>query len=256
MSLKRAFRRIGKVVKKVAPLAAVAGLGILAGPAGVGLGQRLLGGLSRIGKGSVKLAAPIIEAAARGQEQQSAASPGFDQSDAALPAEQRFVGGGFGRHRGRFSRTLSSSFSNEGEFAEPATFSNGAQPMSLLGTALKLPAVRNILTGAAGSVLGSRMDRALPSLPGAGRMGFKVPMPATRGTEFRTGGGFGGQFDSMGFRRKSKRINPTNVKALRRALRRVEGFVKLEKRVDKILRRAAPAARTARKSGFVKSRRR
>jgi hypothetical protein len=55
------------------------------------------------------------------------------------------------------------------------------------------------------------------------------------------------------------RMNPTNVHALRRALRRVEGFVRIEKRVDKILGRAAPRraiSTAAKKSGFVRSRKR
>lgn len=74
----------------------------------------------------------------------------------------------------------------------------------------------------------------LAALPGAGVV--------------RTGG-------PLMFGRKRKRINPTNVHALRRALRRVEGFIKIEKRVDAIVSRAGRAASRSRKSGFVRSRR-
>lgn len=54
--LKRAVRKVGKVVKKAAPLAAVAGLGFALGPAGAGVGARILGGLGRAAKGAVKVA--------------------------------------------------------------------------------------------------------------------------------------------------------------------------------------------------------
>jgi hypothetical protein len=56
-------------------------------------------------------------------------------------------------------------------------------------------------------------------------------------------------------KRKRRRMNPTNVHALRRALRRAEGFIKIEKRVDKIVQRAARAAGGARRHGFVRSKR-
>lgn len=92
------------------------------------------------------------------------------------------------------------------------------------------------------SLPAATMARTLSALP-------QLPRP---GAGFRTGGGF----PANGFRmRKRRRTNPTNVHALRRALRRVEGFIKIEKRVDKILRRVAPKARTASKVGFVRKRR-
>lgn len=255
MSLKRLFRR--KTLRKIIKVGAVVGAGFLLGPAGAGAGARILGGLTRVGKGIGKMAAPVIDAATREQEQQAAAEPAFDQGHAAIPPEQRFTRQ-FGRHRPRFV---------DGAFEEPTTvsematvssaFSNrGVAPMSLL------PAIGGVLPGA-GRVLGSVLTSALAkklgrsaavaTATGAGfQLGTSIPRAAF--PKFTTGGGFPA-LTSTGMR-KSKRINPTNVKALRRALRRVEGFVKLEKRVDKILRRAAPAARQARRSGFVKSRRR
>lgn len=86
---------------------------------------------------------------------------------------------------------------------------------------------------------------------------------------FTTGSGFGGFTDlpplssdmtvipgmDLGVGtgpRKRRRMNPTNVHALRRSLRRVEGFVRLEKRVDKIVNRVARSSGRARKSGFVR----
>lgn len=77
---------------------------------------------------------------------------------------------------------------------------------------------------------------------------------ARPGTGFRTGGGFPALTGAtVGFR-KRRRTNPTNVRALQRALRRVEGFIRIEKRVDKILRKVAPRARAASRVGFVKRR--
>lgn len=238
MSLKRALRRLGKVVKKVAPLAAVAGLGFALGPAGAGIGQRILGGLGRVVKTGAKLAAPVLDAAVRGQTQQSAASPGFDQASSATPDD--YVRGP-GRHRARFSGALP-----EPVEVEPVSRFAGGSDMSLQGSLTKLVTQRltqrlsksgqGFLSVGATSGYGRQASKppAVVSLPGVGA--------------FRTGG------TMESFRPRSKRINPTNVKALRRALRRVEGFVKLEKRVDKILRHAAPAARSSRKSGFVKKR--
>lgn len=260
MSLRRTFKRLRKVVRKVAPLAAVAGLGFALGPAGVGVGQRILGGLGRAARGAGKLAAPVVEAVARGAEQQSAASPAFDQSDAALPAEQDF-GPGFGRHRPRFARTLGTT---------AATFSEEEPSMSLLSNngGGVLPGIGRVIGSVLSAKLQQRMAPKLTPVASSFQFGtggalppgvFPRPSIATSQRVLRTATGF---TTGMGFPapfvvgRRSKRINPTNVKALRRALRRVEGFVKLEKRVDKILRRAAPAARTARRSGFVKSRKR
>lgn len=59
-----------------------------------------------------------------------------------------------------------------------------------------------------------------------------------------------------GAKRKRRRMNSTNVHALRRALRRVESFVKIEKRVDKIVNRTARASGAARRHGFVRGGRR
>lgn len=90
---------------------------------------------------------------------------------------------------------------------------------------------------------------------------MSVPRLATLpGAGFVTGGSFGtsssGQsFVNGGMRKKRRTTNPTNVKALRRALRRVEGFVKIEKRVDKIVNKLGRSRRTANRSGFVKRKR-
>lgn len=53
---------------------------------------------------------------------------------------------------------------------------------------------------------------------------------------FGAGGGFGDG-------KKRRRMNPANGKALTRALRRVESFQKIQKRIEKAMRRACPPAR-------------
>jgi hypothetical protein len=96
--------------------------------------------------------------------------------------------------------------------------------------------------------------RALATLPSSVRPGVGTLAPISRASiPSRLRITSSGSIVTAG---KRRRQNPINVHALRRALRRVEGFVKIEKRVDKILRRVAPKARVARKVGFVKSRRR
>lgn len=70
----------------------------------------------------------------------------------------------------------------------------------------------------------------------------------TSGLPMELGGGVSG--------RRRRRMNPTNVHALRRSLRRVEGFVKLEKRVDKIVNRLSRSSRSARAHGFIRKKRR
>jgi hypothetical protein len=233
----RLSKKLKKFVRKAAPIAAVVGLGFALGPAGAGIGKRILGGLGRVAKTGAKLAGPVVQSVLQGQSQQSTASPGFDQSTAAIPDEQVFTRG-LGRHRPRFAGTLP-----EPVEAEPVSrFASGGKSMSLTGSLQKLAA----------SSLQKRLGKqiGLPLLTTPVPFTSRVPQITLPGAgAFRTGG----TMEQFG-RPRSKRINPTNVKALRRALRRVEGFVKLEKRVDKILRRAAPAARTARKSGFVKRR--
>jgi len=128
------------------------------------------------------------------------------------------------------------------------------------------------------SNVGQQLTGTLLSRIGQGSQITNVPrlmamgggVPALPGG-FTTGGGFGGGATMRTGARRRKLTpderrarglkpyitrNPTNVHALRRALRRVEGFIKIEKRVDRILRKVAPKARQAQRVGFVKSRRR
>lgn len=124
--------------------------------------------------------------------------------------------------------------------------------MSLLGT------IGNI----AGTLLAQRSAamNSSPAMVGRAFPGTQLRLPQlpAPGAGYKTGGQFGTTSSGrtyVGGMRKRRRTNPTNVRALRRALSRVEGFIRIEKRVDKILRKVAPRARAAAHVGFVKRKR-
>lgn len=255
MSLKRVFKKLGKVAKAVAPLAltAIPVVGPVLGPAAGGASifgakSKSKGGkapvLERIAKG-VGIATDVlskvaeIKAAKRGDsavfqpvrrtdlslrdltipDQTDALTPLDDAQTAALPPA-------FTMPRVPDAVALSTG----GNMSIAAVL----QSLGRLSTQVARSRVGKQVIGAAASGAGG----ALVALPGAG---------------FRTGGGFPMAGGMAG--RKRRRVNPTNVKALRRALRRVEGFIKIEKRVDKIVARAARSHGRARRSGFVRSKR-
>lgn len=126
----------------------------------------------------------------------------------------RFMGDPFGGMTGgAFASTMGKAM---GAGGGPGAF------FSQLGAGLKNflkgPGA-SVLKGAAGALLGPTAPAGLP--PGFNARSFAAAAGLPGAT-----GGFGG---------KRRSINPTNVKALRRGLRRVEGFRKLVKRVDKLL---------------------
>lgn len=87
----------------------------------------------------------------------------------------------------------------------------------------------------AGTVLAQRALTPAPAMPGGAMLmpsGMSDYSPAAR---------------ALGFGRKRRSVNVTNVKALRRALGRVEGFKKLAKRVG-----ACPPRRAAGRSSCGK----
>lgn len=105
----------------------------------------------------------------------------------------------------------------------------------------------------------NKIKGAFNSIPGAGAVGaaaaagvgmIKRGLPAIRGQLPGIAGGvaagaLGGVLvDQFGNPiKKRRRINPANGKALTRALRRVESFQKIQKRIEKSMRRACPPAR-------------
>lgn len=97
--------------------------------------------------------------------------------------------------------------------------------------------------------LGPALSRALPTPHGVGFPGFPGLMRGLAGVGPRLGG-----FGAMGLRRR-KRMRVTNVRALRRALRRVEGFGKLARRFIRVSHRFKPV-RTIRGRGTRGFRRR
>jgi hypothetical protein len=98
---------------------------------------------------------------------------------------------------------------------------------SWLGGALKRTAA-GILRKSAPAVVGATVGAAIPGLVtgGAAPPGF-APVPGVKGKiqRFLPGG-------QSGFY-KRRRMNPANPKALRRAIRRTDGFVKLARRTLK-----------------------
>jgi len=162
---------------------------------------------------------------------------------------------------------------------QPTVFTgggSGASPSTAVGPDASLPPFSqegsvSIFSEIAGGLLSS-----LPDVLG------DVFGTATPGSGYTVGGGFGGSYGlpltssggspsgmptagsaPRGYRWnaargrwvKRRRMNPCNVHALRRALRRTEGFIRIEKRVDKIVNRAARAAGGARRHGFVRGKR-
>lgn len=228
MSLKRLLKKVGKVVKKVAPIA----LPIAATIGTGGAAMPLLGGLAKAGKLAkvIKIGTKVAKFAKPVLAARAAVAP---QQIEALQPLQSFA----------FQQS-----------AQPAAWrQGGVSTMSLM------PALIGPLARAAA--------RGLPALrrtlPGIGTAAVSGAAGGLAGG-FTTGGGFGGGAGMpRGFhvsRRtgqlvRNRRTNPTNVHALRRALRRVEGFIKIEKRVDKIVARAGRAAGRARRSGFVRAKR-
>lgn len=99
--------------------------------------------------------------------------------------------------------------------------------------------------GMAGKVGLPMIKKALPAVIGkatqVGRKMAPIAIPTAVGV------GTGMLIDQFGrpVRKKSRRMNPCNDRALRRALRRIESYDRLRKRVDKSLRKACPPRRAA-----------
>lgn len=273
MSLRRIVKKVGKVVKAAAPIAAsfIPGIGgvvasavasrvtekavpqpsappVSPGPTKtptsrrLGIASQVIGGLSDLARarqattpqqavsadveprvmrarrvGSMRTR--LLESAA--PEQFDAVTPLGEAQSAALPPRRISTGArpvSIASSAGRILGALTGQLS---DYA--AARGGGQRGLSMSGSALR--------------------SRSLVALPGAG---------------FTTAGGFGttssGQFMQFGQRRR-RRMNPTNVHALRRSLRRVESFVKLEKRVDKAVNRLSRSRGRANRSGFVRRKR-
>lgn len=99
------------------------------------------------------------------------------------------------------------------------------------------------IAGAGATIAGAVRPPARPAPPG------QIKVPGMRGTIERILPG-----GETGYYRR-RRMNPTNPKALRRALRRVTGFAKLAQRTKRDIGRAATAA-GVRRGAAKKGRRR
>lgn len=138
------------------------------------------------------------------------------------------------------------------------TYGYGGDPgfLSKLWKGVKkvAPIVAGIATGGVATGMGAAVAKAglpavigrtLPAVIGAGK---KMTPILKKVGPIATGVGVGMLVDEFGrpVRKKSRRMNPCNDKALRRALRRIESYDRLRKRVDKSLRKACPPRRAAR----------
>lgn len=119
-------------------------------------------------------------------------------------------------------------FGSIGKFLGGAVKKLGGTALSLIpGGGLVSKAASLISSGTAGraiqvgrSLVGTRAGRAVaPLVSSFGAIGGPAELPM-----IGAGGGFGGAFG------RSRRMNVTNVRALRRAGRRVRGFLKLARR--------------------------
>lgn len=115
----------------------------------------------------------------------------------------------------------------------------GARFVPGVGTAVALADV--------GVSLVQKRKAAVTQIPSLGPIGSGFEMGTQGGGFGPTGGG--------GFGRRSKRMNPANPKALRRALRRVSGFAKLAQRTKRDIGKAATAAGVRRGSAGPKRKR-
>lgn len=117
-----------------------------------------------------------------------------------------------------------------------------ANPLKGFGKSVGIPGLgKQIATGAvSAAALPAILKGAPAAMPGGAGIGG-----ALRGLAGSLAGGaaVGGALsllNSDGTRKKRRRINPCNDKALRRALRRIEAYDRTRKRVDKSLRKACP----------------
>lgn len=200
------------------------------------------------------------------------------------PAEMRFRRRvGSMRYRERAAPNQFDAVTPLGEAqaaALPSRTTETFQPLApaQVGASLRSPGTSRTITGAPPVSIASTAGRVLGALTGqltqyaqargGGQRGLSMSGSALRarssgnlvplpGAGFQTVGGFGTTAAGVPFSfgmRKRRRMNPTNVHALRRSLRRVESFVKLEKRVDKIVNRLSKSRGRANRSGFVRKR--
>lgn len=113
---------------------------------------------------------------------------------------------------------------------------------------IRTPPIRQMpLPGIPRTNIAGAVGPVIRSLPAIGRV---ITSPAGRRVIGTAGGiaagvAAGELFDQFGnpVRKKRRRMNPCNEKALRRAIRRVQAYDRQRKRVDKALKAACPPPR-------------
>lgn len=115
-----------------------------------------------------------------------------------------------------------------------------------------LPGPAGVIAGGVGGVLAGKKTRSrVASVPGAGFIEVNPPMLGAPGAGVRVGRvGTTGQPGMP--KKKRRRMNPTNIKALRRAVRREEAFIRAAKKTGLVTvpkaKRVRRAARPRRRS--------
>lgn len=126
-------------------------------------------------------------------------------------------------------------YRGDGNYAAGGFFSSIGKAIGSVAK-VALPAVGTLVGGPLGGILGGAVSRGLAGGGGgapqaaAAQAGMPVvPVPGLRGLAQRViPGGATGLMVAKG---KTRRINPLNIKALRRAMRRAKGFEKQARRV-------------------------
>lgn len=237
MSLRRLFKRVGKAVKKVAPLAAAVGIGFALGPAGAGAIPRILGGLKigaqKAGKIVGKIAQqsdvlgggftpPIVPSLPR-----PGGTAGFFRPKPTLTAEQALLP----EQVQALPQVGSTPMFHQAQ-AMPPLQQPGVQQMSLLGAIPQIGRVIGRVRGALPAIRGQ-----LPSIAGGAVAGVGLQQVVDQ---------FGRPV------RKRRRMNPYNPKAARRAIRRIKALRREMQKIERMLPKQRASTRRVRHvpSGF------
>lgn len=122
---------------------------------------------------------------------------------------------------------------------------------SVIGKIAAPLAKAGVIRGTVGKILGGQKSPIIQPIAKKGLPAVRRTLPGIGGKVLRGAGGVaagavgGAALQRLGqpAKKKRRRMNPCNDKALRRALRRIEAYDRQRKRVDKALRKACPPTR-------------
>lgn len=239
-ALRGAFGALGGVLGAAVPL--------LAGPAAGVLGGAFGGKLTRFLKGSSRGSRIVKALVSRGAPLEQ--SLGFARSYGLLPAavEEEL---GFSPEEYTPADEGDLMFTRSGSplymMGDPGIFSRGPKrKRAAAGPKTKAAAKRDARGGKKRKGTSARGGLP-PDTPAAGKIFDALTGLGGKGGEFLAGLGLGkGGKGLLGGKRRG--MNPTNVKALRHSLRRLEGFERVVKRMEKHYPRLRAATRSGHRS--------